>query len=152
MNSDIMVRRAAFEDVPRLAEIEKICFSEPWSEAVFTDFLDRNGSVVLAAASEGTVVGYVTGAYVLDGADIYNIAVTADCRRKGVGDKLLREFFEVLPSDVKTVGLEVRESNGAAISMYRKNGFETVGIRKNFYISPRENAVLMTKQLTVESI
>ncbi len=140
-----MVRRAAFEDVPRLAEIEKICFSEPWSEVVFKEFLERNGSVVLAAVSEGTVVGYITGAYVLDGADIYNIAVTVDYRHKGVGDALLREFFAALPADVKTVGLEVRESNGAAISMYRKNGFETVGIRKNFYTSPRENAVLMTK-------
>jgi len=146
-----MVRRAVFGDVPKLAEIEKICFSEPWSEAVFKEFLGRNGSVVLAAASEGTVVGYVTGAYVLDQADIYNIAVTADCRRKGVGDALLWEFFASLPADVKTVGLEVRESNGAAISMYKKNGFETVGMRKNFYSSPRENAVLMTKQLTFDS-
>ncbi len=145
MNSDIMVRRAAFEDVTRLAEIEKICFSEPWSEAVFKDFLGGNGSIVLAAASEGTVVGYVTGAYVLDQSDIYNIAVADDHRRKGVGDALLREFFAALPDCVKSVGLEVRESNLAAISMYKKNGFETVGMRKNFYISPRENAVLMTK-------
>ncbi len=151
MNSDIMVRRAVLEDVPRLAEIEEICFSEPWSEAVFENFLERKGSVVLAAASEGTVVGYITGACVLDQSDIYNIAVISEYRRKGVGDALLREFFAVLPAEVKTVGLEVRESNGAAISMYRKNGFETVGMRKNFYISPRENAVLMTKQLTVDS-
>ncbi len=145
MNSDIMVRRAAVEDVPRLAEIEKICFSAPWSEAVFKDFLGRNGSVVLAAASEGIVMGYVTGAYVLDQSDIYNIAVTAEYRRKGVGDALLREFFAALPDGVKSVGLEVRESNLAAISMYKKNGFEIVGMRKNFYASPRENAVLMTK-------
>ncbi len=151
MNSDIMVRRAVSRDIPRLAEIEKICFSEPWSEAVFKDFLGGNGSIVLAAVSEGTVVGYVTGAYVLERSDIYNIAVTADYRRKGVGNALLREFFAVLPNGVKTVGLEVRESNLAAISMYKKNGFETVGMRKNFYVLPRENAVLMTKQLTVDS-
>lgn len=147
MNSDIMVRQAAFEDILRLAEIEKICFSEPWSEAVFKEFLERNDSVVLAAASEGTVVGYVTGAYILDRSDIYNIAVTAEYRRKSVGDALLRGFFDALPNGVKTVGLEVRESNLAAISLYKKNGFEAVGMRKNFYTLPRENAVLMTKVL-----
>lgn len=151
MNGDIIVRRAVSEDIPKLAEIGKSCFSEPWSEAVFKEFLERNGSIVLAAYLGGTAAGYVTGAYVLDGADIYNIAVTADCRRKGVGDALLREFFAALPAEVKTVGLEVRESNLAAISLYKKNGFETVGMRKNFYTSPRETAVLMTKQLTVDS-
>ncbi len=147
--SDIIIRRAVSGDVPRLAEIERNCFSEPWSEAVLEEFLGRNGSVVLAAVSAVTVVGYVTGAYVLDQADIYNIAVTDGYRRKGVGDALLREFFAALPDGVKSVGLEVRESNSAAIFLYKKNGFEPVGMRKNFYISPRENAVLMTKIIDI---
>ncbi len=143
--SDIIVRKAVLEDVSAIAEIERMSIPQPWSEAAFANALAQENAVTLAAVCDGAVCGFITGVYVLDSADIYSVATAEEYRRKGVGGKLLEAFFGALPDEAFTVGLEVRESNLAAISLYEKNGFERVGLRKNFYSDPKENAVLMTK-------
>ncbi|MGN0674836.1 MAG: ribosomal protein S18-alanine N-acetyltransferase, partial [Oscillospiraceae bacterium] len=120
---------------------------EPWSETAFANALAQDNAVTLAAICNGIVCGFITGVYVLDSADIYSVATSEMYRRKGVGGKLLEAFLKALPNEVFTVGLEVRESNSAAISLYEKNGFERVGMRKNFYTTPKENAILMNKKL-----
>lgn len=143
--SDIIVRKAVLEDVSAIAEIERMSIPQPWSEAAFANALAQENAVTLAAVCDGAVCGFITGVYVLDSADIYSVATAEEYRRKGVGGKLLEAFFGALPDEVFTVGLEVRESNLAAISLYENHGFERVGLRKNFYSDPKENAVLMTK-------
>lgn len=145
--SDIIIRKAAAEDVPRIAEIEKVSIPQPWSEEAFADALTQENAVTLVAEIDGAIAGFITGIFLFDNADIYSVATDENFRRKGIGGKLLQAFFDTLPSEVETVGLEVRESNSAAISLYEKNGFERVGLRKNFYEQPRENAILYTKQL-----
>ena len=145
--SDIIVRKAVAEDISAIAEIERASIPQPWSEAAFAAALEQENAVTLAAVCDGTVCGFITGVHILDNADIYSVATADEYRRNGVGAKLLEAFFGALPDTVETVGLEVRESNLAAISLYEKHGFERVGLRKNFYSEPRENAVLYTKQL-----
>lgn len=145
--SDIIVRKAVLEDVSAIAEIERMSIPQPWSETAFANALAQENAVTLAAICDGAVCGFITGVYVLDSADIYSVAAAEEYRRKGVGGKLLEAFFSALPECVEAVGLEVRESNSAAISLYEKHGFERVGLRKNFYSDPKENAVLMTKKL-----
>ena len=145
--SDIIIRKAAAEDVPAIAEIEKASIPQPWSEAAFADALTQENAVTLVAETDGEIAGFITGVFLFDNADIYSVATSEQHRKKGIGGKLLQAFFDTLPNEVETVGLEVRESNLAAISLYEKHGFERVGLRKNFYEQPRENAVLYTKQL-----
>lgn len=145
--SDIIIRKAAAEDVTVIAEIEKVSIPQPWSEAAFTEALTQENAVTLVAEADGEIAGFITGVFLFDNADIYSVATAEQHRKKGIGGKLLQAFFDTLPNKVETVGLEVRESNSAAISLYEKHGFERVGLRKNFYEQPRENAVLYTKQL-----
>lgn len=146
--SDIIIRKAAAEDVHAIAEIEKASIPQPWSEAAFADALTQENAVTLVAEADGEIAGFITGVFLFDNADIYSVATAEQHRKKGIGAKLLKSFFDTLPTEVETVGLEVRESNSAAISLYEKHGFERVGLRKNFYEQPRENAVLYTKQLS----
>ncbi len=145
--SDIIIRKAMTEDVHAIAEIEKASIPQPWSEAAFADALAQENAVTLVAEANGETAGFITGVFLFDNADIYSVATAEQHRQKGIGSTLLQAFFDTLPSEVETVGLEVRESNSAAISLYEKHGFERVGLRKNFYEQPRENAVLYTKQL-----
>ena len=145
--SEITVKKAEQCHVPQIAEIEKKSIPQPWSEAAFAAALEDEKVVTLAAFCGDVLCGFITGVYLLDTADIYSVAVSADYRKKGVGKRLLEEFFSVLPDDVQAVNLEVRESNSPAIKLYEKTGFQSVGLRKNFYQEPRENAVLMTKFL-----
>ena len=135
------------EDVHAIAKIEKASIPQPWSEAAFADALAQENAVTLVAEADGKIAGFITGVFLFDNADIYSVATAEQHRKKGIGGKLLQAFFDTLPNEVETVGLEVRESNSAAISLYEKHGFERVGLRKNFYEQPRENAVLYTKQL-----
>ncbi|MBQ5319176.1 MAG: ribosomal protein S18-alanine N-acetyltransferase [Oscillospiraceae bacterium] len=145
--SDIIIRKAAAEDVHTIAEIEKASIPQPWSEAAFADALTQENAVTLVAEAGDEILGFITGVFLFDNADIYSVATSEQHRKKGIGASLLQAFFDTLPSEVETVGLEVRESNSAAISLYEKYGFERVGLRKNFYEEPRENAVLYTKKL-----
>lgn len=145
--NDIIIRKAAEEDVPAIAEIEKASIPQPWSESAFADALTQENAVTLVAEADGEIAGFITGVFLFDNADIYSVATAEQYRKKGIGGKLLQAFFDTLPTEVEAVGLEVRESNSAAISLYEKYGFERVGLRKNFYEQPRENAVLYTKQL-----
>ena len=135
------------EDVPKIAEIEKASIPQPWSEVACAEALTQENAVTLVAEADGEIAGFITGVFLFDNADIYSVATAEQHRKKGIGGKLLQAFFDTLPSEVETVGLEVRESNSAAISLYEKSAFERVGLRKNFYEQPRENAVLYTKRL-----
>ena len=145
--SEIIIKKAEQCHVPQIAEIEKKSIPQPWSEAAFAAALEDEKAVTLAAFCGDVLCGFITGVYLLDTADIYSVAVSENYRKKSVGKRLLEEFFSVLPDDVQAVNLEVRESNSPAIKLYEKTGFQSVGLRKNFYSDPRENAVLMTKNL-----
>lgn len=129
-----------------IEEIEKACFSIPWTREQLRWQMTEPGHMFLAAVSSGRVIGYVGLAYVLDEGYISNIAVTADFRRQGVADALLRELearASAIPVSFAT--LEVRDSNTSARAFYTNRGFSEVGRIKNYYQAPREDAILMTK-------
>lgn len=137
------------EHIPEIAEIERLCFSLPWSENALRDELDNVNAHFLTALTFGRVSGYIGVIEICGEADITNVAVHPDFRRMGIG-KMLLDTAEKQATERKceSITLEVRESNEPAISLYSGNGYSPIGIRKNFYEKPTENAVLMTKQLT----
>lgn len=144
----ITIRYMQQEDVKDVAEIEKQCFSEPWSEKAFADTVSDDNYLYIVAECDGRTVGYVGGIMSAPDTDITNIAVKEQYRRMGIGQELMRQFAGILASkDIHNIFLEVRESNEPAINLYREQGFEQVGMRKNFYAKPTENALIMVKKL-----
>lgn len=146
------VKRLTENDTDLLREcavLERGCISEPWSFESFLSEVQKPGGIVLAAVSEtGEVCGLVTGCCILDEAEITNVAVAPECRRQGLGGMLLEAFFAEVGG--ASVFLEVRESNTAAIGLYRKFGFAQIGVRKRFYNNPVEDAVLMVRRHSYE--
>lgn len=132
--------------IEKIAELEKLCFSSPWSEEAILDSFKR-GTKFLVAEKFGTCLGYIGINCILDEGYVTNIAVFPKWRKKGVGSALLKATFSLaLDNGLKFVSLEVRESNFEAISLYEKFGFKTEGKRKNFYENPREDALILTKR------
>lgn len=138
------ISRAEMADIPMMTEIEKQSFSDPWTAEGFAAEFDNAFGIFLAAHDDdGSIAGYIVGDCDGFSAYISNVAVSSAFRRKGVGTQLLDALRAELPETAENISLEVRESNAAAVGMYEKYGFKAAGIRKNFYSSPAENAVVM---------
>ena len=139
----MIIRKMTFEDVKTLAKIEKECFSLPWSEASFEDSLAREDTVFLVC-EDLDVVGYIGMYLSFEEGEITNVAVTPSYRQRGCGNLLIQAIKEEAKARAaESVILEVRVSNVPAISLYKKHGFEEIGIRKNFYEHPSEDAIIM---------
>ena len=133
--------------VPQIAELEKLCFNDPWSENSIASELDNRLSCWLIASDDEKVVGYVGSQTVLGETDMMNIAVHPDYRKQGVATDLINALIEALKErNSHSLMLEVRSSNEPAKSLYLKMGFEVVGIRKNYYRNPREDALILRKE------
>ena len=133
--------------VPQVAELEKLCFSDPWSEQSIASELDNILALWYVALEDDRVVGYIGSQTVCGETDVMNIAVHPDYRRRGIGQILIEELIR----EVKNLGsisltLEVRSSNAPAVSLYEKLGFSQVGLRKNYYRNPKEDALILRKE------
>ena len=134
------------DHLDEVAELERICFSVPWSRNMLAEELDNLLSAFLVALDDsGRVVGYAGLQVVLDEGYITNVAVRPECRRQGVAAKLLQVFLDFAKANkLAFLTLEVRASNYDAIALYGSRGFRSVGRRKNYYEHPREDAIIMT--------
>ena len=134
--------------VASVAAIEKECFGmDAWSEKSVASELTNKLSLWLVAVDGDRVAGYVGSQTVCDETDMMNVAVTADYRRQGLGEKLvlaLEEELKAMGSQCLT--LEVRDSNTPARTLYEKLGFQQIGLRKNYYRNPREDAHILRKE------
>ena len=135
--------------IPQIEQLERQCFSMPWTaELLRSQMKDAQHEFIAALSPDGTVLGYVGMMYVLDEGYISNVAVDPDYRRQGIADALIDCLVErCRMHGLSFVTLEVRAGNEPAIALYRKHGFDPVGLRKNYYDRPKEDAVLMTKYL-----
>lgn len=133
--------------VAQVAALERVCFTDPWSEASVAGELANELSLWLVAVEGETVLGYVGSQTVLDSTDILNVAVSPDHRGCGIGRALLTELEQRLRQQgVTEVLLEVRPSNAPAIALYTSLGFIQVGRRPNYYLNPREDALILKKE------
>lgn len=144
--SEIKIHPMNEKDIDGIAEIEKECFSEPWSRDGIESELSNETARFFVADFMGEAAGYLGMHIVLDECYIANIAVKEKFRRKGIADKLLSVGEErAKDENCAFITLEVRVSNEKAIALYSKRGYNEMGERKNFYSSPTENALIMTK-------
>ena len=136
------------EYLDEVAELERICFSTPWSRNMLAEELDNYLSAFLVALDDNDkVAGYAGLQAVLDEGYITNVAVRPDCRKQGVAGKLLQVFLDFAQANhLAFLTLEVRASNYPAIALYGSRGFRGVGRRKNYYEHPREDAIIMTRE------
>ena len=138
------------DHLDEVAELERICFSVPWSRNMLAEELDNLLSAFLVALDDNDkVVGYAGVQIILDEGYITNVAVRPECRRQGIAAKLLQVFLDFAKANkLAFLTLEVRASNYDAIALYGSRGFRSVGRRKNYYEHPREDAIIMTKEFT----
>ena len=133
------------EHIPQIEEIERECFSRPWTAEQLKSQMRDAQHEFIGAVDGGRVLGYVGLMYVLDEGYISNVAVHPEARRQGIGDALIDALAaKAAELELAFLTLEVRESNAPAIALYAKHGFHPVGKRKNYYDAPKEDAVLMT--------
>lgn len=133
--------------VAQVAELERVCFSDPWSEKSIVSELVNPLSLWLVAEENGIVCGYVGSQTVLDETDMMNIAVHPDYRRRGIAAALILELVNRLKEQgSRVLRLEVRESNTPAIALYTALGFTRLGLRRNYYRNPKENALILGKE------
>ena len=135
-------------DVDMVAELDKKCFSIPWSRQSFAEEMENKIAVYFVAADEDNVIGYCGFWQASDEGDITNIAVLPEYRRKGIGGMLVERLIaEANNMELVLLTLEVRKSNVPAQALYKKYGFVPIGERKRYYRDNHEDALIMMKRL-----
>lgn len=147
----MLVRRMTEVDVNAVWQIEKESFSMPWSKDGFMDAYKLPDNILLVAEDNEEIVGYACTYVTFDEGELTNIAVASDKRGKGIANQILKTLeSEARMQGVSRIVLEVRVSNESARKLYKKHNFEELGIRKNFYEQPVEDAMIMS--CTLEEI
>ena len=133
--------------VPQIAQLEKLCFADPWSEKSIASELNNPLSLWIVAMDGEQLAGYVGSQSVMGESDMMNIAVAPQYRRKGIAQGLVSRLVEMLKEKGnQSLSLEVRVSNTPAVSLYEKMGFTQVGRRPNYYRNPKEDALILRKE------
>jgi [ribosomal protein S18]-alanine N-acetyltransferase len=154
----LTIRRCAARDVERVAAIEAVSFSDPWSFETFSAalalrhmrFLVAEDRVARAGDGEPALVGYVVAMVMADEGEIADVAVAPGARRRGVARTLIeRVAADLMQEGVRSLYLEVRESNAPARALYDAMGFAQVGRRRGYYQLPSEDALLLRKDLVI---
>lgn len=136
------------EDIPDILEIEKECFAVPWSKEMFLQEINQQYAFV--SAIDGYLVGFICGWKMADEFHITNIAVKPEFQNSGFGEKLLSFILKkIIENECEFVILEVREANIQARSFYKKHDFAEIGLRKNYYSNPKEDAIVMSLKLGI---
>ncbi len=143
------IDRMTRKDCNVVAEIEKICFSTPWSKESFEKEFENDYAVYFTARKScGSPIGYIGVHNICGEGEITMVAVHPDYRGCGIGEKLLKVLIDHEKNcGISRVNLEVRESNITAQKLYEKSGFSRDGLRRNYYTEPMENAILMSLDL-----
>lgn len=145
MRIDVQVRRMELADVDEIMKVELDAFTTPWTRQAFVNELSSNQFAhYLVAETEEGIIGYIGCWIIIDEGHVTNIALLSSHRGKGIGNLLLKsmmEYSKILGA--KKLTLEVRLSNEVAINLYKKNGFQNGGIRKNYYTDNQEDARVM---------
>jgi ribosomal-protein-alanine N-acetyltransferase len=151
--SVLTVRPAQAEDLDAIVEIERVSFSDAWSEASFRSLLGRSEvTFVVATSANDTaeeILGYIVATFAADQGEIANLAVRPQLRRAGHASRLL-DFVhrEAVRRAVTSMWLEVRESNKSARALYSAHGYREMGRRVRYYEDPLEDALVLSRSIS----
>lgn len=135
------------DHVSQITRLEAQCFSDPWSEKSIASELENPLSLWLVAEENDQVFGYVGSQTVLDESDMMNVAVDPRFRRQGIARALIETLIaELAKMGSRCLRLEVRVSNENARALYARMGFQQLGLRKNYYHNPKEDALILGKE------
>ncbi len=166
----MIIRQMTPDDIEAAVTIEEQCFSMPWSKKSFLDSITREDTIFLVAEKQETqaseravespngedmirtsdmrIIGYIGMYLAFEEGEITNVAVSPEYRKQGVGNELVTAILTAgKENNLERILLEVRVSNTNAISLYKRNGFKELGIRKNYYEKPTENAWIMACEI-----
>ena len=147
--SKIIIDDMTVSDVQEILAIETASSKTPWSEPLFYNEIFKNMSISRVAKIDGKVVGYICANLIIDEGHILNLAVHPEYRRLGIASDMMREMIDVMRDrQCRSIFLEARVSNEEACKMYENFGFRLLGTRKNYYVSPVEDAVIMVLRFT----
>ena len=140
-----VIRAAVPTDAQQMAELDKVCFTVPWSLDSFEQELAANDrAIYIVAEKDGQLAGYAGMWQILDEGHITNVAVAPEQRRQGIATSVLAALIaEGGRRGIRAFTLEVRASNVAAQELYRGFGFQSAGIRPGYYEDNKEAAVIM---------
>lgn len=142
--SEIKIEKMNLSHIKAIALLEKECFSEPWSEQSLKAELKNVNAHFFVAQNKGKILGYI-GAHCYSGeCYISNVAVFREYQNQKIGSMLLKNFIEFIKDKCEFISLEVRKSNLLVIKLYENFGFKKVGVRKDFYKKPSEDALIYT--------
>jgi len=140
----VEIRRLSIGDLNEIEAIEQRAYRTPWSRSMLASELAKGTSICLGAFEGDRLVGYIVNSRYVDAWHVMNVAVDPDHQRRGIASRLLERLFELTADDEgRGYTLEVRVSNGPAIRLYEKHGFERQGIRRGYYTDNREDALIM---------
>ncbi len=138
------IRRSVPADAKEIAAAEIAVFQDPWCERDITDAISQSGSMCYTATSDGKVVAYIIGRQISPEGEIYRIATLPSHRRRGIAYRLLDYAVKCeRGKGLESLFLEVREKNIPARNLYKSYGFREIGVRKNYYKNPPDNAIVM---------
>ena len=141
------IRRSRPDDATDISVIEEQTFNDPWGRRDIFSYICSDTGMCFTATDDSGVIGYIIGRKIPPEGEIYRIAVREDKRKRGVGYRLLSYALKTeRGSGVETVFLEVRSKNIPARALYKAYGFNEVGVRKNYYQNPVDDAVIMLYQ------
>ncbi len=145
ISMEITISEMTPDELPEVMDLEREVFSWPWSEEMFMDEMGRDYSFIfLARDASGLLVGFICFWMLIDEMHILNLGIRKRYRRLKIASKLTLEALKFCYlRGARAATLEVREKNKAAIKLYKSLGFEEAGLRRNYYESPRDNAVIM---------
>ena len=148
IQSTVVIRQMQEKDIKEIADLEKMCFSEPWSENSLRDELNNETARFYVLRDNEKLIGYIGSNNICNEVYITNVAVNENYRGKGYGKILVNHLIQQSRlENAFFITLEVRKSNENAIALYEKCGFKLIGERKNFYSKPTENALIYTYYL-----
>ena len=148
MGTEILIKPLDESHIEALTLLERICFNDPWSKQTLTSEIYNQSAHFLTAFVDENIAGYIGVNEICDTAFIANLAVFPEYRKTGVGTALLNAAEKgARDRGLCEITLEVRTDNEAAVALYKKEGFETLGVRRGFYRNPQGDAYIMTKIL-----
>ena len=148
---EVRISPLTVQDIPAVEEIERENYSLPWSGSAFMDALDRDYDRFLKAETDGRLAGYCGYLRSFETADITNVTVLRQFRRRGIARQLLTTLMKMGRQEgVSRFTLEVRRSNEGAIALYKSLGYREEGVRRGYYESPREDALILSAQEDIQ--